>query len=182
MFIHKIDKTAILLSGIVLKFLIAVGLFMLVLTWVHVFFRYVLNNSLSWTEEALKMLLVWFCLVSASVLASDREHVKIVIFKEKLAKSIEKKVDLLTQTMTLLVSVLVTVVGVIMVINSANNISPALGIPMPYAYAAVPVAFALMSVYELRNLLHDLEEYRKNKPQGSKYRPTPEEIKSSLHE
>jgi TRAP-type C4-dicarboxylate transport system permease small subunit len=182
MLLQNVEQVTKRLGRYVLGILTAMGAFMLILTWVHIFYRYVLNNSLSWTEEALKILLVWFCLISASVLAAEREHVKIVIFKEKLAKRVEQKVDLMTQFVTFAISLLVMIVGIIMTINSANNISPALGLPMPFAYAAVPFAFALMTLYEFRNLLIDWDKYKQDRQPGSKYQPTPEEIQSGLHE
>ena len=55
-----LDRMIGKLTKIVLMTLIALGIVMLVVAWAHVFYRYVLNSSLTWSEELLKILLVWF--------------------------------------------------------------------------------------------------------------------------
>ena len=67
-----LDKLIKAVYKVVLAAIIAIGLVMLVVAWAHVFCRYVLNDSLTWSEELLKILLVWFCLLSTTMLTCSR--------------------------------------------------------------------------------------------------------------
>ena len=143
-------------SRVVLNIIIAIGLVMLAIALMHIFSRYVLNSSLTWSEELLKILLVWFCLLSASYIAVRREHVSIVVFKQMFPKRVEHAMDSAVQIIMFLASLTVFFIGILMIIRSGSRVTPALGFPYAVKYAAVSVAFAVMSLYELRNILFDI--------------------------
>ncbi len=154
--LDTLDNVVRIVSRVVLMIIIAIGCVMLVISLLHIFNRYVLNSSLSWSEELLKILLVWFCLLSASYIAVRREHVSIVVFKQMFPKKVEHIMDLSTQLIIFVSSLLVFIIGILMIVRSGSRVTPALGVPYAVKYAAVSVAFAVMALYELRNLLFDL--------------------------
>lgn len=156
--LEKFDKIIRVFNKILLGLLVIVMITMLVVCMLHVFFRYVLNNSLSWSEEYMRVALVWFGMLSATVLAARREHVSIVIFKEKMPKKMGKTADRFTQLVTIIVCLVVTVIGVRMSISAGNRSTPAMGLPYSIAYAAIPVAFAIITLYEFRNFLVDINK------------------------
>lgn len=143
------------LYKVILAAIIAIGLTMLVVAWAHVFYRYILNNSLSWSEELLKILLVWFCLLSTTVIAVQREHVSIVVFKEMMPKKVNNALTFITQVLMLLASITVMVIGINFVIAAGSRLTPALRLPYGLTFAAIPVAFAILTLYELRNTIAD---------------------------
>lgn len=153
--LDKLDKGIRIFYRLLLYFLVALILTMLVVCWAHVFFRYVLNDSLTWSEEFMRILLVWFCMLSASVLAIRREHVSIVVFKDMMPKRVSAGLTRFTQILTFAASVLVFVLGIKMVISAGARTTPAMHMPYSWAYAAIPVAFAVISIYELRNVIAD---------------------------
>ena len=114
-----------------------------------------LNSFLTWSEELLKILLVWFCLLSTTIIAVHREHVSIVIFKEMMPKKINHALTLLAQIFMFLASGLVFAIGINFVIEAGSRSTPALGCPYAVAYAAIPVAFAILTLYEFRNTAAD---------------------------
>lgn len=146
--------------------IVAVGIVMLVTAWAHVFCRYVLNSSLTWSEEFMKFLLVWFCLMSTSVIALERGHVSIVIFKKMMPKELEKLFTLVAQVLLYVVSVMVVYIGIRQVVDGIGRSTPATGLPYPLLYAAIPFSFFFISIYELRNVLSDLKDYREGKTIG----------------
>jgi len=129
---------------------------MVVILCAHIFCRYVLNDSLTWSEELLKAMLVWFGMLSVAVLAARREHVSIVFFKELMPKSVQNFLDKAVQGLVVVICILVTVVGVMFVLGAGSRLTPALRWPYWSFYLAIPVSFALVSIYELRNFLVDL--------------------------
>ena len=44
---------------------------------IGVFFRYVLNNSLPWTEEMARYLMIWFAFIGMAIAFRDEEHVNV---------------------------------------------------------------------------------------------------------
>lgn len=153
---EKFDRFLNCLNKVVLGAIIIIGTTMLFVSWAHVFYRYVLNNSLSWSEELLKILLVCFCLLSATIIAIRREHVSIVIFKKKFPKKVEHYIDLVVQFIMFASSIVICILGVRMMINAGVRRTPALKVPYALTYLSVSVSFGIMALYELRNFLADL--------------------------
>ena len=150
-----LDKLIKAVYKVVLAAIIAIGLVMLVVAWAHVFCRYVLNDSLTWSEELLKILLVWFCLLSTTIIAVQREHVSIVVFKEMMPKNVNHTLTMVSQVLMLAASVIVLLIGIDFVLVAGSRMTPALRIPYRYTYSAIPVAFAVLTLYELRNTIAD---------------------------
>lgn len=155
--IEKIDKFLGVVFEILKVILIILLVSMVGILVAHIWFRYVVNNSLTWSEELLKIMLVWFGMLSVAVLAARREHVAIVIFKEKLMpKKLAKACDVITQVLTVLICVVGIWMGINYCMSAGFRLTPALRIPYAYAYSAIPVAFAFVFLFELRNLLADI--------------------------
>ena len=70
--IEAFDKVITVLYKIIKVILCVVLLTMVGVLMAHIIFRYVLNNSLTWSEELLKILLVWFGMMSVAILAVRR--------------------------------------------------------------------------------------------------------------
>ncbi len=153
--LDKIDNGIRFFNKFLLYFLVALIGVMLVVCWAHIFYRYVLNDSLTWSEEFMRILLVWFCMMSASILAVRREHVSIVVFKEMMPKKVNATLTRFTQILTFVASVGVFALGIRLVISAGVRTTPAMHMPYSWTYAAIPVAFAIISLYELRNVLAD---------------------------
>ncbi|WP_432661880.1 TRAP transporter small permease [Wukongibacter baidiensis] len=153
------DKIIDKMKSILLGILVVIGCAMLGIAWAHVFARYVMNSSLSWSEALLKVMLVWFCLLSTSMISLNREHIGIVIFKEKMPEKVRKVVTLIAQMLLVVASLAVIYVGIRMVINAGSRSIPALPIPYALAYAAVPTSFTIITFYEIRNTVYDIVHY-----------------------
>lgn len=150
-----LDKLIKAVYKVVLAAVIIIGLVMLVVAWAHVFCRYVLNDSLTWSEELLKILLVWFCLLSTTIIAVQREHVSIVVFKQMMPLKVNHALTFIAQVLMFVASVIVLVIGIDFVMIAGSRMTPALRLPYRYTFSAIPVAFAILSLYEFRNMIAD---------------------------
>ena len=65
--------------GIVFFFVIAV-------TCIQVISRYVFNRSLIWSEESVRFMVVWMCMVGCAVSNFDDDHMMINIVVEKFPR------------------------------------------------------------------------------------------------
>ena len=73
-----------------------------------------------------------------------------------MPKRVAAVLSKVTQIITVLVCLVVIYVGANYVMEAGYRPTPALGLPYGYAYAAIPVSFLFVTVYEIRNLIVDL--------------------------
>ncbi len=154
--IEVLDKIAHVLFRVLKAVLVVMLAAMVVILVIHIIFRYILNSSLTWSEELLKIMLVWFGMLSVSVLAARREHVSLVVFKNMMPKKLSDFLTKFTQLITVLICVVVVVVGTNYVLETGARPTPALRMPYGYAYAAIPVSFIFVVFFEFRNLIQDI--------------------------
>lgn len=100
-------------------------------------------------------MLVWFGMMSVAVLAARREHVAIVVFKEHMPKKVQNFLTKLTQFIIVCICILMVVIGIQYCMKAGFRLTPALRIPYAWAYAAIPVAFVPVTLFELRNFICD---------------------------
>ena len=111
----------------------------LISTALQVFTRYVLNSSLSWTEELARYTFIWLNMLGASVGVKYGSHAAIDILSSKL-KGRAKKIHILVINGAVLIGGLIMVVeGFKMVVLTSGQPSPAMGLPIQLIYLAVPV-------------------------------------------
>lgn len=154
--VEALDKLIHSVWKLLVAVLVALLCSMVVILVAHIFCRYVLNHSLTWSEELLKGMLVWFGMLSVSVLAVRREHVAIVVFKEHMPKRVSEFLTKVTQGMVVVVCLIVVVISIIYVMTAGMRITPALQIRYAWFYAAVPVSFIPVVIFEFRNFLVDI--------------------------
>ncbi|MDR1520737.1 MAG: TRAP transporter small permease [Planctomycetota bacterium] len=151
--LNAMDKSIRLISKAVLGAIMLIGTAMFVICLAHIFWRYALNDSLTWSEEVMKIMIVWFCLLSATFISCRREHVSIVIFKQMLPKPVERVLDVLVAFLIFLCALVMCWIGWRLAVWAGNRRTPAIGFPVAYQYAAIFAAFGVMAFYEARNFL-----------------------------
>ncbi len=145
------------MERITLNVTMALCAIMLVVAWMHVTRRYVFNSALTWSEEFLRFSIVWYALLSASILHKRNGHLGITIFREMMPGKLQKFLQRVVMYLATLTVIVVTVSGTILVINTWGQITPALGISMSLPYAAIPVSFLLMSIYGILHIVRDIK-------------------------
>jgi len=135
---------------------------MLIIAWLHVIRRYVFNNALTWSEEFLRFSLVWFALLSASIIHKRRGHLGIVIFRARMPKIIKNLCERLMPFLATIATTLTTVYGINLVMRVREQLTAALRISMSLPYAAIPVAFFLMTLYGISHIIEDFQGIQRN--------------------
>jgi TRAP-type C4-dicarboxylate transport system permease small subunit len=127
---------------------IALLVVMLGSTLIGVADRFVLEIGLPWTEELSRFLLVWASLLAAAVATKRRRHFRIELAQRRLGAPGEAVITVLC------VAALAVAIwyGIHIARLFHAQTAPALGIPMSWVYAAVPVSGGLMIFYLLRDL------------------------------
>ena len=142
--------------------LIALLVVMTLLMGLQVFSRYILNASLSWSEELTRYLFIWSGVLSISYCIKKWISIKI----DQIILLFPKPVYVVAQ---LILNVILfalfaylpwhTLAYLQMSIASGQK-SPALGLPMPFVQAAPLVGFSLASVRALQQIVLEIGNIR----------------------
>ena len=149
-FCDKLEKITLYISMVI-------STTMLLVAWLHIVRRYVFNNSLTWSEEFLRFSLVWFALLSASIIHKRRGHLGIVIFRDMMPKKLQEFLKRSLPYLAFIATSLTTVYGINLMIRVQGQFTPALRIPVALPYAAIPVSFCLMSIYGIAHIIEDFK-------------------------
>lgn len=129
---------------------------MSVLIFAQVFLRYVMENSLSWSEELSRYLLIWMVNVGISYAVKKKTHVRITALDTVLSPPLKKALDILSNLLILGFAGTITILSFQVVTFNfrMGQMSQALEfLPIWVVYLAVPVGFALTCFRVVQNLL-----------------------------
>jgi TRAP-type C4-dicarboxylate transport system permease small subunit len=124
----------------------------------QVFFRYVLNNSLQWSEETGVYLMIWMVFLGCSVLMRNEEHISITAVLKRLPKGLRIGLKLFYRVIGIIFLVLVTYYGFGVFASGTAANSPSLGISTKWVKLAIPVGATFMILHCLYLLLNDLQK------------------------
>jgi len=118
----------------------------------QVFFRYVLNSSLSWSEEAARYLFIWAAVLGFSSSVEARRLFRFDMVAQRLpAGGAAACVGLyVLATVVFLWALIVS--GSALVAGTVSQTSPAIRLPMALPYAALPVGGVLIALHFLASL------------------------------
>jgi TRAP-type C4-dicarboxylate transport system permease small subunit len=135
---------------------VLVGLFCVILAiiLVAVFFRYVVNHSLFWSDEVVRYLFVWFTLLGAALVLRDRRHIRVEFFVEHMPQRLRRAVELAGLLLILAFNVFLVAAGFLWVRQTAGTYTPALRLPLNWIfYAALPITAGLSCYFAARRVL-----------------------------
>ena len=122
---------------------------------VSVFFRYVLNSSLSWTNELARYLLVFTVVFAAAVALRHNMFVNVQVLRDLLPRVPRRIIG--TGARVLIGGFLVFCVfspeAMIEKALRTNTISPAMSLPMSLVYRMMQIGFATMLLFLLFGLV-----------------------------
>ena len=131
---------------------------MSVIIVMQVFCRYVLNNSLSWSEELARYLFVWMIYIGISYGVKMDKHICVDAVYTFMPKGVKKWYAIVAYALFLLFAVAVVYYGILVVGMqiSSGQVSPAMGLPMQYVYAAPTVGMILTSIRLIQKIVEAL--------------------------
>lgn len=122
----------------------------------QVFFRYVVFNSLPWSEEASRYMLIWVTFLGASVGVKRQAHFTVQAVTGLLPTRAQRGLVIVTYLLAMVVFFVMVYFGWQNVQVTSRQVSVAMSVPMHYVYGAIPTAGAIMMVHTLLHLLGEL--------------------------
>ena len=126
------------------------------IVFVNVALRYIVNTGLTWSEEIAVNLFVWVIFLGAILAGIEGLHIKVDLLIKKLPKKMQK-VFLVIASMCVLFAMGVLIVGGVDVVKVTDrNISAATGIPFSYISAALVVCAVCLVFVTIYNTYKEL--------------------------
>lgn len=142
------------------SFLVASLIFTVTLIFAQVIMRYVFKNSLSWSEELARYVFLYQIWVGASYAAKKSAHLRIEILKTKFSERNQIRFNIFAMLIWLTFCIFLASKSTELtsIIFKRGQLSPAMRMPMGYAYASVPIGSGLMSFRLIQNIYKNTKE------------------------
>ena len=128
--VDNINKVTIKIIAL-LSFAIFVSLVL------QVFFRFVVNASLSWSEEVARYLTIWMVFLGVSIGVRRQSLIAVEVVVQSVRPRVRRVFRLVVAILTIIFSVYLIVYGGMLVTEADTEISIALQMPMWIAYFAL---------------------------------------------
>jgi len=128
---------------------------MIIVVFLQVFFRYALGRPLSWSEEMARYLFVWLSVLGAALGIHKGGHFGLDLLNRALSETGKRSLRIVTAILTAVVVLVILSQGILLVEKTRFQESPAMLIPMAWAYAALPVGAVFMAVHLLAAMLKE---------------------------
>jgi len=131
---------------------------MATLVFLQVIFRYVLGQSLYWSEELSRYIFIWITMIGAALSLKSSSHFGLDLFFKKLPQQGKRWVGFLIRSLIGGIILIILIQGSFLVKKAVYQLSPAMQISMGLVYACLPLGGALMAVHFLANILKETVE------------------------
>ena len=117
--------------------------------------RYVMNNSLTWSEELGRYMFVWITFVGLPAALKAGAHVAIDLLLKKTHGAFHMTILTVNAVATFLIGLVICVSGCRLVALGVGQISSAMQIPMQYVYVIIPVSGLCLAFFAVTEYFHE---------------------------
>lgn len=158
--LEKLKALRLCLDKLILSVTSVLFVVMIVIVFAQVVARYVFSNSLSWSEEIARFLLVWTIFLAAGYTLGQGSHIFLDVVFNAFPRPIQKILRRFSGIMMLGFSYVLTNYGLEMVRIGSRQTSSAVGVPMWLVYSAIPVGGILLIIYCMFEIILGQEDIK----------------------
>lgn len=147
-----IDRTAKAAEAIGVAITIVIFAVMLA----QIFFRYVLNSSLLWSEDVALWGLAWLVFVAAGPVMRTWSHVHVPLFVRAFPLPVRARLIVLSKLLTAAFLLFLVWQGTVSVFAGYHRVAEMLGLSTRWVKLAIPVGSALMLAFLLAGIARDM--------------------------
>ena len=156
---HPIDRFSRRTNTVIEQSLLGLGILMIGVVAAQVFFRYVLNHSLFWSEELARYILVWLTFLGASVAYRRGVHPRIDLFASRLGTHGARAIHIGAHLVAMAFFSVLVIYGAQFAYFVRLQISPALQIPKWIVMLVLPISGMVMILHAVAAIVSDLREH-----------------------
>lgn len=131
---------------------LAAGLILIaitVLNLVAVFMRYVMVDSISWSEEIMRYGSIWLTFLAAAAASHHAEHLSLDLMRFRGSPFVRRLHEASLHLLAALFAAVLLWQGLRYCLKNGMQTAPSTGLPMLWVYGAIVVGGALMLIAEL---------------------------------
>ncbi len=132
----------------------------------QVFNRFVLNQSLSWSEEFMVYANIWMVFLAIPVAYYRGAHIGMNLFVKNLPSGGQLGLALVIDVMWLALAAAIVFYTTVVMGVASNQNSPALGIRMDRAYLGLLVGSSYLALLAVRNVAERLARFHSGEAAG----------------
>lgn len=129
---------------------------MSVTVMLQVYFRYVAQAPLPWSEELARYLLVFLSFIGGALAYYRGAHVSLDLLSERLSERRRAALELFLAAAVLLLGFTLAVGGLEFMVRNHQQLSPAMQVRMSFPNAAVPLCGVLLVLFALEGAIRSL--------------------------
>jgi len=150
------NQICILINKLCCAICILLGLSLITIITLEVFFRYVINSALSWPEEVAGFVFVWFSMLGAAICLFEGSHIKVTFFVTQLNQKVQYYLKNFIYILVIIFSYVLVDRGISSLYIVSGQVSPAAKINMVWEYVAVPITGIIFILYCIVSILNNL--------------------------
>ena len=131
---------------------------MIIITFIQVFCRYILNAALPWAGELTIFLFIWVIFLGAAITLSKGLHIGVDIFTSILKKSNKKLIYIFTNILIIVFCSFIFYGSIPLIIDNFTQRSPALEIRLTYIYLAIPLSMVAMIWITIKKIISEVKK------------------------
>ncbi|AEA33129.1 TRAP transporter small permease [Hippea maritima] len=147
--INKLIEVLVVLLALILSFFMVLS----------VFYRYILNNSIYYSSELCRFLLVYITFLGSTVAYKHKAHIGVDVFVEYLPLKGKRFIELLIELSFLSFMVLLFVVSLKFLPMMWLQRTATLQLPYAYIFLIVPVSSAIFSIHIINRLVEIISQW-----------------------
>ncbi|WP_025270686.1 TRAP transporter small permease [Hippea sp. KM1] len=147
--INRLTEALVVLLLVVLSFFMVLS----------VFYRYVLNNSIYYSSELCRFLLVYITFFGSTVAYKHKAHIGVDVFVEHLPHKAKKSVELFIELSFLLFIVLLFAVSLKFMPMMWLQKTATLQIPYAYVFLVIPISSSIFSIHIINRIMEIIAQW-----------------------
>lgn len=138
---------------------------MVLLVSIQVFYRYVLADPLSYSEELARFSMIWTVMLGSTVAFRNKTHIAVNFFVEKLPITFKNPVKLIQNILILIFCTILVIKGFQFSMQTMSQIAAASNIPVGYIVISIPLSGFIIILYTLEETVNNF--FKKEKKLNS---------------
>jgi C4-dicarboxylate transporter DctQ subunit len=133
---------------------------MIIISFLQVFFRYVLNRPLFASEEIARLFAVWLTFLGSSLAIRYREHISVDILYVRVPSKVQGVFNLLSNIFLFIFHLFLVVEGAKLSYIFRGFESHALRFSMSFFFSALPITAFLILIFLVQSIREDIKGLR----------------------
>lgn len=153
------QKTSDNLNEIVKKVVAVLLVLITVIITIQVFYRHVLKDSLTWSEETARYIFIWLIMLGSSIGVKEGGHIAITIIKDKLKGRKKLVLDIIINLMIAFFALVLLVAGIRISLSVTGQLSPGIRLSMFWVYISVPISGFIILIHTLNDVFNSIKNF-----------------------